>query len=174
MKENNSSSLKSTRKTKIGRFNLIDFLLIVVILLIIAAMVYVFLPGSVISKLTADKTVKIDYAIEIIGVDEAFIDNIEENDVVLDAISKNQLGTVTAIDYNIQTTELKYNESENIGVLSQVEKKRNVIVFISAEGEYEEGKGYTINGTRIAVGEKINARFPDYVCEAYCISIPRD
>ena len=174
MKENNSSSLKSTRGNKVGRFNFIDFLLIVITLLIVAAMVYVFLPGSVISKLTADKTVKIDYAIEIIGVDRDFIDNIKENDIVLDSVSKSNLGTVTAIDYNIQYTELKYNESENVGVLSPVKDKYNVIVVISAIGVYEEGQGYTVNGTRIAVGEKINARFPDYVCEAYCISIPRD
>lgn len=174
MKENNSSSLKSTRKPKAGRFNFIDFLLVVVILLIIASLVYVFLPGSIISKITADKTVKIEYAIEIIGVDRDFIDNIKENDIVLDSVSKNGLGTVTAVDYNIQYTELKYNEDENVGVLSPVEDKYNVIVVISAMGEYEEGSGYTVNGTRIAVGEKINARFPDYVCEAYCISIPRN
>ena len=40
--------------------------------------------------------------------------------------------------------------------------------------KFEKGEGYTVNGVRIAVGEKINARFPEYVCEAYCISIPRD
>lgn len=173
MKENVNSSSKNTRKAKAGRFNFIDFLLIVVILLIIVAMVYVFLPGSIISKLTADKTVKIDYSIEITGVDEKFIENIKENDVVLDSVSKNSLGTVTAISYNMQH-ELKYNEEENVGVLSQVKGKYNVIVTISATGEYEEGHGYSVNGTRIAVGEKINARFPDYICEAYCISIPRD
>ena len=108
------------------------------------------------------------------GVEKDFIDNIKENDIVLDSVSKNNLGTVTAIDYNIQYTELKYSEAETAGVLSPVKDKYNVIVVISASAEFEEGEGYTVNGTRIAVGEKINARFPDYICEAYCISIPRD
>ena len=135
---------------------------------------YVFLPSSAIRSITADKTVEIDYAIEIIGVDEEFIDNIKQDDTVLDSVSKSNLGTVTAVDYSIQYTELKYSEEEDSGVLSPVLGKYNVIVTVSATAEYEEGKGYSVNGTRIAVGEKINARFPDYVCEGYCISIPLD
>lgn len=174
MKRNLNSPSKAKQKGKGGKFNIIDFLLIVVILLIIGALVYVFLPSSAIKSITADKKVDIDYAIEIIGVDEDFIDNIKQDDVVLDSISKSQLGTVTAVDYSIQYTELKYSEEEAVGVLSPVLGKYNVIVTVSATAEYEEGKGYSVNGTRIAVGEKISARFPDYVCEGYCISIPRD
>lgn len=174
MKENSNTSNKIRQKVKGGKFNIIDFLLIVVVLLIIGTLIYVFLPSSAIRSITADKKVNIDYAIEILGVDEEFIDNIHENDTVLDSVSKNSLGTVTAVDYSIQYTELKYSEENEAGVLSPVMGKYNVIVTVSATAEYEDGVGYTVNGTRIAVGEKINARFPDYVCEGYCISIPLD
>ena len=75
-----------------GKFNIIDFLLIVIVLLIIGTLVYVFLPSSAIRSITSDKTVEIDYAIEIIGVDEEFIDNIKQDDMVLDSVSKSQLG----------------------------------------------------------------------------------
>lgn len=174
MKENTKSLNKIRQKGNGGKFNIIDFLLIVVVLLIVGALIYVFLPSSMIRNITADKKVNIDYAIEILGVDEEFIDNIHEEDTVLDSVSKNSLGTVTAVDYSIQYTELKYSEENDAGVLSAIKGKYNIIVTVSATAEYEEGVGYTVNGTRIAVGEKINARFPDYVCEGYCISIPTD
>ena len=112
--------------------------------------------------------------LELTGVDEAYIDNIVENDVVIDSVSKSNLGTVAAVDYSIQYTELAYNENESVGVLTPVAGKYNVIVTVNATAQYEQGKGYSVNGTRIAVGEKINARFPNYVCECYCISIPLD
>ena len=171
---NSSTAPKKRMAKKRGRFNLIDFLLVLVLLLIIGALVYVFLPSSVIKNITADKSEEIQYSIEILGVDKEFLDNIKENDVVLDSVSKSNLGTVTAVDYSIQYTKLEYNEEENAGVLSPIPDKYNVIVTISATAKFEEGEGYTVNGVRIAVGEKINARFPEYVCEAYCISIPRD
>ena len=187
MKETSGASSKRTRRSKTGRFNFIDFLLVVVILLTVGALIYVYVPNSIIQKLTSDKTVKIEYAIEIIGVDKDFIDNIKENDVVLDSVSKNSLGTVILVENENQYKELIYSEPETEtdtatdsgdenkaaekkeGVLSPVGEKYNIIVYISANAEYEEGKGYSVNGTRIAVGEKINLRFPNYVCEAYCI-----
>lgn len=167
----NSTSKNNGGKKK-GKFNIIDFLIILVILLLIAAIIYVFLPSSWIQKISSDKSVDIQYTIEIKGVDEAFLNNIREKDIVLNSVNKSNIGTVTAVDYSTQHTQLEYNQSEQIGVLSVVPDKYDVIVTISATAEFTEAQGYTVNGTRIAVGEKINARFPDYVCEGYCISVP--
>ena len=169
----NNSSVKQKRKRK-GRFNIIDFLLIIIVLLIISALIYVFLPSRLINKITSDDTVDIQYTVEVLGVDEDYLDNIAENDPVLDSVTKSNIGTVTAVDYSIQYTELAYNEDGNIGVLSPIAGKYNIVITITATAQYEEGKGYTVNGTRIAVGEKICARFPNYVCEGYCISVPLD
>ena len=174
MSENVSSNKSVKKRTKKGRFNLIDFLLIVIILALIAGIVYVFIPSSLVSRVTADETYEIQYTLELTGVDEAYIDNILENDIVIDSVSKSNLGTVAAVDYSIQYTELAYNENESVGVLTPVAGKYNVIVTVNATAQHEQGKGYSVNGTRIAVGEKINARFPNYVCECYCISIPLD
>ena len=172
MKDNANTSVNTKSKTKRGRFNIIDLLLIVLALLIIATLVYVLLPSSAIRKLTADKKTNITYTIEITGIDEKYIDKIKEGDVVIDSVSKNTLGKVVSIDNPTPYKELRYNEGDAIGVLSPVEGKYNVIVTISATAEYQQGKGYTVNGTRIAVGEKIYARFPDYTCEGYSIHVP--
>ncbi len=175
MNENNIQTSKN-RERKRRKFNLIDFLLILIILAAIAALVYVFLPFSAIKNITSDTSRNIQYVIEIQGVDEEFLENISENNIVLDSVSKSNIGTVIAVDYSTQHTrfELQENDDGNIGVLSPVTGKYNVIVTISANAYFSEGNGYTVNGTRIAVGEKINARFPSYVCESYCISVPKD
>ena len=159
------------RNKKNGRFNLIDFLLIVMILLIVSSLIYIFLPTSLINNVFSDKEVDFIYTIEIKGIDAEFLENIKENDVVLDSVSKSNIGTVTAVDYSTQYTELEYNETTQSGVLAVFPDKYTMLVTISANAKYNEGEGYTINGTRIAVGEKINARFPNYLCEGYCISI---
>ena len=59
------------------------------------------------------------------------------------------------------------------GVLAEYPDKYNVIITISAEASYAAEKGYSVNGTRIAVGEKMSLRFPDYVGEGYCIGVER-
>ncbi len=175
MNENiNMTPPKKKRASRRRKFNIIDFLLVLLLLVLIAALVYVFLPMSVFRGLGAGTGTDIRYSIEILGVDEQFLDDIKENDTVIDSVTKNTIGTVTAVDYGIQYTELKYDQENSVGVMSPVAGKYNVIVTISANADFEEGEGYMIGGTRIAVGEKISARFPGYACEAYCISVPRD
>ena len=173
MNENSNIASSSRKRSQKKRsFNIIDFLIIVLALLVVGALVYVFLPTSWVKNLTADRTETIHYSIEILGVDEEFLECIKENDKVLDSVTKNDLGTVTAVDYGIQYTQLEYSNEAQAGVLSPVAGKYNVIVTISATAEFEQGEGYSVNGKRIAAGEKIAARFPSYTCEAYCISVP--
>ena len=168
---NENANVKSTKKRKI-RFNLIDFLLIVIALLLVAVLVYVFLPNSVIKGFFAEDSVSIQYAIEFKGVDEAFLESIKQDDLVIDSVSKAEIGVVTAVDYSTQYTELTYDEGSSTGVLSVVPNKYNVIVTITAMADYSADTGYTIGGVRIAVGELIAARFPNFACEGYCISVP--
>lgn len=182
MNNANSGSISSVKKKKnSGRFNFIDFILIVIVLLVIAAVIYVFAPFSRLKDMTSSQPVALQYTVEILGVDEAFIEKIKENDFVIDSVSKNGMGTVVAVDYNNKYTELQYVINENPedgskkteGVLAEYPDKYNVIITISAEASYAAEKGYSVNGTRIAVGEKMSLRFPDYVGEGYCIGVER-
>lgn len=168
---NENTGAKAAKKRKI-RFNLIDFLLVIIALLVVAVLLYVFLPNSFISNLLADDSTTIQYAVEFKGIDEAFLESIKENDIVIDSVTKAEIGTVTAVDYSTQYTELKYDEESRTGVLSVVPNKYNVIVTITANAAYDATKGYTISGIRIAAGELIAARFPNFACEGYCISVP--
>ena len=174
-----ASSLENTKKTKRnGRFNLIDFILIVLVLLVIAILVQIFSPISLIKNWTSGQTEEIQYTVEFLGVDQEFIDRIQEEDTVIDSISKNNMGKVVAVDYNTKYSELQYVESSTegdaIGILSEYPNKYNVVVTISASANYVEEKGYSVNATRIAVGEKLSLRFPDYAAEGFCIGMETD
>lgn len=182
MNNANSGSTSSVKKKKFsGRFNFIDFILIVIVLLVIATVIYVFAPFSRLRDMTSSQSVTVQYTVEILGVEEAFIEKIKENDFVIDSVSKSGMGTVVAVDYNNKYTELQYVINENTedgtkkteGVLAEYPGKYNVIITISSKATYEAEKGYSVNGTRIAVGEKMPLRFPDYVGEGYCIGVER-
>ena len=174
MNENKLSGTSPKKTEKKVRFNFIDFLLIVIVLAIIASLVYVFLLSSLVKNITADETVEIQYTLELMGIDEKYLENIKEGDVVLDSVSNSNIGTVEAIDYSPQHADLVYDEENKVGILSPIAGRHDVVVTISATARYEAEDGYSVNGTRIAVGEKISARFPNYVCECYCISVPLD
>ena len=179
---NNSVNQASvSKKKKSGRFNFIDLIFVLIILLAIATLVYIFSPVSFIEGLVNNESRTVQYTVEISKVDEDFINKIKENDTVVDSVSKNTIGTVTAVDYNTKYSELQLIETKlddgsvkKSGTLVEYPKKYNVIVTITANAEYSSGEGYTVNAKRIAVGEKMSLRFPDYICEGYCIGITQE
>ncbi|MBQ9085909.1 MAG: DUF4330 family protein [Clostridia bacterium] len=175
MSRSNSGIAASTQKKrkKEGRFNLIDFLIVLLILLLLASVIYLFSPISWMRRLVAEETRNIYYTVEFQGVSEDLIDKIREDQIVVDSISKNTIGTVTAVDYNTKYTELQFVEQDGqvSGVLAEYPSQYNVIVTIYATAEYVEGSGYSVNNQRIAVGEKLSLRFPDYANEGFCIGL---
>ncbi len=171
---NKGNTATGSKKRKSGRFNLIDLIIVVVILLVLATVIYVFAPFRWIQTMVKSETRTIQYTVEITNVDETFIDKIKENDLVVDAVSKNNLGSVSqGVDSHIQYTELGYKIEDNqtTGVLVKYPNRYNLVVTISATADYVEGSGYSVNGCRIAVGEKMFLRFPDYSCEGFCIGL---
>lgn len=159
---NTNNSTVNQKKTK-RKFNIIDFLVLILVAAIIGLAIYAVVHWSNIKSLWASDTVSLTYAVEFRGVDQEFIDNISKDNTVTDAVSKNPLGTVTSID----KTEA-YTIFSN-GKFIDSPDKFNVTVSISATAEYEEGVGYTVNGRRIAVGEIIEMRFPKFSSVGYCV-----
>lgn len=168
-KKKNKSSEKKTRK-----FTFVDFLLIVLVLAIVAGAMYLLSPGSFVNKLGVSEHGTVEYSVEIRDVGSEYLNKIKENDVVVDSVTKNTLGTVTAVDYNTKQTVLKYEQKQDgsyEGALSEYPDRYSVIVTITASGEHVDGDGYFVNNCRIAVGESMALRFPDFAAEGYCISL---
>ena len=162
---------KSGARTKGRRFNFIDLLIILAVILLAAIIVNIFMPMSIFRGFMSSDERDIQYTVEFIGVDESFVEKIKENDSVIDSVSKYGLGNVMTVDYNTQYSVLEYNEAEQSGWLSPYPDKYNVLVTVSVSAEYHEGEGYSIGDRRIAVGELLYLRFPDFTGEGYCIGI---
>ncbi|MBQ8848916.1 MAG: DUF4330 family protein [Clostridia bacterium] len=170
----------SSKKKKNGRFNFVDFTLIVILLLILGALIYSFSPISLIKKWTGNDTRNIQYEVEFTNVDEAFIDMIKTNDAVGDAVTKSNIGTVTMvnntkyIEYKtVETVRDEGGEAIKEYTVTPVEypNKYNVLVTITVAATFSEGEGYSVESTRIAVGEKMALKFPNFKCEGYCVGV---
>ena len=171
---NNSNSKPQRQKSnRRYKFNFVDLILILLCVAIIAGCAYIFSPNFKFDLFSKKEAVDLQYVVEIQGVDEEFIEKIKENNAVIDSVSKNSMGTVVAVDYSTKYSELSYTkiEDEYVGVLVEHPTKYNLIVTITATGEHEKEAGYSINACRIAVGERLNLKFPDFTCECYCIAI---
>lgn len=168
---NNGATAPTGKKKRNGSWNLMDVLLLLIAIVVIGAIVYLFSPFSWLKNMTSKKEVSIQYTVELSDLDEAFLDKIQENHCVVDSVSKSDIGTVAAVDYNNKYTELQC--VDGAGVLVKYPNRYNVIVTISVTADYIEGEGYSVNGFRLAVGEKMSLRFPDYAGEGYCIGLMR-
>ena len=136
--------------------------------MVIAILFQVFSPISLIKKLSSDQTKEIQYTVEFSGVDAEFVNRIKEDDLVIHSVSKNHMGTVVAVSTE-PYYELHFVDSEQKGRPVEHPEKLNLVVTVSVTAQYAEGSGYSVNSTRIAVGEKLALRFPDYAAEGYCI-----
>ena len=172
MNNNNNHSMHQRSKGAY-RFNFVDLILVLLCIAIVAGCAYIFSPNFKIDLFNKKEAVTIQYVVEIKGVDEEFVEMIKENNTVIDSVSKNELGTVVAIDQSAKYSELSHTKIEDnyVGVLVDHPTKYNLIVTISANGEFENEVGYSVNTRRIAVGEQLNLKFPNFTCECYCIAL---
>ena len=168
---NDASDRRAIRKARGRRFNIIDVLIILAILLLGAIVVNVLAPTSWFKELLSDSEQVIQYTVEFVGVDRDFVDNINENDTVVDAVSKFTFGSVTAVDNDSHYRVLRYNEESQSGGYVTYQDKYNVLVTITVTADYKEGAGYSVGDRRIAVGEKLSLRFPNFIGEGYCIGL---
>ena len=167
MSENRKQSAMGTRR----RFNFVDLLIILALILIIAIVVNMFLPQSVFGSLNTNTECDMQYTVEFIGVDEAFVDKIKEGDTVVDSVTKYTLGSVVAVNSDNNYTELIYDKENDAGKLVANPDRYNLLITVSVTAEYNEDKGYSVGDRRIAVGEYLSLRFPDFAAEGYCTSL---
>lgn len=172
MSKINKTPAESTRVKKQRRkFNFVDLLIILALLLLAAIVINIFTPGSVFGNYFGKEEVTIQYTVEFTNVDQTFVDKIKEADNVVDSVSKFTIGRVTAVDASTNYSELQYSEASASAVIVTYPDRYNLLVTITVDATYEEGSGYSVRDKRIAVGEKMSLRFPDYADEGYCIDV---
>ncbi len=152
-----------------GKFNIVDFFLLLIVLAIVAAVVIYLIPGAS-KRLTATDETGITFTIEFRGVDSAFVTNIKNGETVYDSNKNYKLGNVKSVE-NYAYTELVYNEETGVSEMKEIPELKNLVVTVTANAIYTDGEGYSINGDRIAVGRQYNISFPHFSGSAYCIEL---
>lgn len=157
--------------TKKGRFNIVDLLLILLILVIVGALLLMFDPFSLLSKNNSEN-VTLRYTVEIKNIGNELKNNIKSGDKVLNSSTGYDMGTVVAVETQ-DSFEWEYIEGDEYMSKKYMTDKSDVIVTIDVKTTYEQGIGYMVDGKQIAVGVLTALRFPNFVGSGYCISIER-
>lgn len=168
---------KVTSQTKENKkkykFNFVDVALILLVVGCIITLIYFFSPMSKAKKLGKAQEKTIEYTIEITGVDTTFSENISDNDTVIDSVTKTPIGTVTRVVSTNYTEYKAVDDGSSDLKLQEIvyRDKCNLEVTVRVDASYIAGDGFSVNSTRIAVGEKMFVKFPNFVGEGYCIRI---
>ena len=158
-------------KTKRGKFNFVDLLILVLVVLVLFAVVFVLDPFSMNVFGNAEKTVVLEYTVQFEYVEASLVDNVRLGDEALNAVNKASLGRVNSIRNDILYAEAYYNSETDEVSMKEYPDRYNLQVTITADAVFEEGKGYHVKGSRIAVGRQYSLMFPDYIGSGYCISM---
>ena len=158
-------------RNKRRRFNAVDAVLILIILLVVSVCISVFLPTSLLD-LFGGSSVNLEYMVEIPNVPTELAEKLETGGYTLiDAEGETALGTVELVDATTPYTVLTYNEAAGAAVLTEYPGRCNVQITVLAKANYRPGSGYTVNGYRIAVGEMMSVRCADFTGNGSCISV---
>lgn len=148
------------------RFNLLDILIIIIVVALIGGGWYVY--SRYTEGLNQNKRA-VEYQVELKGVDQSFVDAINQGDPLRESIKGNNLGHVAS---KIAMAASNVNTDFLIGkyVEVPVPDKLDVILNITSEAEVSE-KSIVVGGLEIKIGQKIFVKGKGYAKEGYLLNI---
>ncbi len=158
-------------KRKRGVFNLVDLVFILAVILIVFCVFFLLDPFSLNTFGGTEKQVVLEYTVQIDYVDASLTDNVRLGDEVTHAANKTAFGKVSAVKNDILFSEAYYNAEADVVSMQEYPDKYNLQITITSEAVFEKGVGYTVKGTRMAVGGEYYLMFPNFVGSGYCIGI---
>ena len=164
--EERTGSFKAVKKKR-GRFNAVDILII----LLIVGVIVIFAASTISVSEEPGEKIKFEYTMTIEDVSKDFLNLIENGERVYDSSSKNFLGTVSAVEGYKPYSLYEYDKTTESIVVKEYPEKYNVTFTVSAKAQYVEGVGYSVGGQRVAVGQKMELRFSDFVANGYCVGM---
>lgn len=160
--------MKTAKEKRAWRFTALDLIILIVLLAVIAAAVWFFGPfGGDASGESAQ--VKVEYTVEIKGLEEHYVDNIHVGDTVIDSVTKKRVGTISAVE-TMPYIEYLLDNEEGVILEKEYPGQNTLLVTISAEATQSE-RGYDIEGYRLAIGVLHYMQLPNWVGSGYCIGI---
>lgn len=165
------SRMSGHSKKKKSIVNGVDLLIIVVAIALAVCFATQFNPFGFL-KGKGNETTVLEYEILISDVDDTFSRNIQEGDRVRGAGANNDMGTVSGSVIVDDFTQLVYVDGK--AELTPYGNRVNLTVKIRVENAaYVSGTGYTVNGTRVAVGSELQLVFPTFSATGTVVNINR-
>ncbi len=154
---NNSQSSKG--------FNLIDLLITLLILMIIAAALYSYVPG--IAALFTKDDAKIEYTFVLRSVREETVAGISTGDSVI--CDKVDFGNVKSVSLS-SSDSYAYSEVSKSVVVNTSNEIFDALIVVSANAD-KLSDAYTVSGKTLSAGLEYEIVLPDYAGTALCLSV---
>jgi len=165
----NKNFSESARPKKSYRFNIIDFILMVLIIAAVSVLIYIMLGSNL---LTGSEDTTIIYTIEMTPVRNELIPSISQitpGTRITDSVRRNNIG-------EIQEVKISDAYSNNTDLETGVVYRKpypdhsRVLITVKAKCKKEKAK-YVVNGKTIMVGVQVNFRTPYHVNYGNCVFI---
>ena len=157
------------KKRKI-RINGMDFAILAVIAAAVLLILYVFVWSGKADAAAQNEKAEILYVVEIIGVDEPFVNLIREGQRVEDAVARGFLGTVEGKPEVRDMLKADYDNATGEEVYYPVPGRFNLYITIRAEADVTN-RGYSVNDEYVYVGAQMSLLFPEMKCDGFCIQL---
>lgn len=162
------------QKSIFRRINILDVFLVLLIIVVLLLVVTFFFDVSIFGIGGQEKD--ISYTVEIDNVPADMVEHIKKGDRVMDAGGKESIGFVM----NVKTSDcVRYLYSEDSQSIETVtlpadengKLPQTICVTIQVIADYDKGAGYSVSGTRVAVGNIIDLCFAGFTGRGECIDV---
>lgn len=165
-------------KTRKWLFLVLDILLLAAIVAAIFFLVVLLTPLNPFARDNTE-TVGVLYTVEFANVDSDVFELLSdaEGKSVVDAATGKVIGEVRMVDKRAYTfyTDVAVKEGDNYVVGKDTAMdKYTVTVTLYADAVYENGVGYTVDNSRVAVGRTYELHFPAYAGTGTCVTLVRE
>lgn len=154
------------RTKKRGRFNYIDVLLLILIIVAVIGLMW-FLISPYTEQFFAT-TYDIEYTVALNGVRVEFKDKVQVGDRIVETVGLDGIGSVTDVVYT--ASKFVGTDSNGHSITSNHPVLYDVMITVRAEATLQSGV-YSVNGYGITAGKSIPFRVPDFIGEGVCVSV---
>ncbi|MBO5179151.1 MAG: DUF4330 family protein [Clostridia bacterium] len=137
-------------KIKIGKLNLLDIIIILLLILCVAFAVFKFMPKKNVAN-GEEQSNSFSYTIRVEGISNTSADMIKVGDNIYDKVTNTQIGTIT--DLKIESALALIEDLDGKYIKSEMPGKIDVDITVETDGKVQNGE-YIANGLiRILVGQ---------------------
>lgn len=146
------------------KFNIIDLVLIIAILVSLGAIIY----ASFGAIVTDSERITVRYTVEVPEIRTDFVSKAQEGDTVRDYKTGDSLGKIVSVSAN----PAKHTGTDSAGALVITEIADYKTMYVTVEASVTKSEsGYYVGNYGFTVGSEMSLRLPQLQLEGSCVSI---